>query len=132
MTQDKHHKKQTHQLVTEEFLQTRVDRAAEQGFPVAQWIKFCRAMMKDGHKVFLYEAKKTNSKYVTVARPPIAYFKVRFSDHRPIKHREANGDCDFFVGRTHFGVTTTAQAVAATRRFFQNETGKRETKAGSV
>ena len=32
-----------------------------------------------------------------------------------MRQREANADCDFFVGKTHFGVTNTEHAIAAVK-----------------
>lgn len=97
-------------VVTEEFLKRRVGDAR---YSVSAWIRFCRSMLAMGYKVTLYEAKNTYSKYVTVHTVNDVAYKIRFSNHKPITHREANGDCDFFVGVTNFGVTNTEQAIEA-------------------
>lgn len=97
------------------YLDGRSEGLATAGFPKSKWIGFCETMLDRGYEVFLYEAKKTVSKYVTVVNPYSGHrFKVRFSNHKPIKERERNNDCDFFVGRTNFRVTTTADAIKAT------------------
>ena len=107
--------KATNLPVTPSFLVARVERAAEKGFDKAKWVIFCETMMQHGLRLSLYEARKTFSKYVTVHNPANGkYFKVRFSNHRPIKAREEAGDCDFFVGVTNLTTTTTTQAIAAT------------------
>lgn len=83
-----------------------------------KWIQFAEAMLKDGYKVAVKETGHTFSKYVTVHGAGDVTFKVRFSDHKPIKHRELEGDCDFFVGVTHTGVRTTTMAIEAVKEFF--------------
>ena len=82
-----------------------------------KWIYFCCTMMGHGFEVWLYEARRTYSKYITVVEKDKT-FRVRFSDHAPIARREREGDCDFFVGRTNFVITTTEDAIDATLRFF--------------
>lgn len=113
-------RKATHMRVTQEFLDERVRIAEENGWGKAKWIEFCEKMMADGYYLKLYEARKTVSKYITVINPEDSghKFKVRFSNHRPIKHREVSGDCDFFVGVTNLGVTTTDDAIKATLDYF--------------
>lgn len=114
----KHHKKLKHgRVVNIDFLSTRADRAKSLGYPKAKWIKFCETLLEAGYHLSLYEARHTYSKYVTV-RKADKKFKVRFSNHKPIKHKEAQGDCDFFVGVTNFGVTTTSHALAAVHKYF--------------
>ena len=69
----------------------------------------------------VYEAKTTWSKYVTVSHDFLrdgAEYKVRFSDHMPNKMKETMKDCDFFVGKTHFGWTNTDSAIKACCDFF--------------
>lgn len=113
-------KKATHRRINQDFLDNRVAQAEAKGFGKAKWIEFCEAMMAEGYYLKLYEARKTVSKYITVIKPddPSHRYKVRFSNHRPIKHREVSGDCDFFVDVTNLGVTTTEQAIKATLTFF--------------
>lgn len=105
--------KATNVAVTPEFLAERTARAEAAGFEKAQWVVFCETLMKMGFALHLYEARKTVSKYVTVAREGMPPFKVRFSNHKPIFAREAGGDCDYFVGVTNFGVQTTGGAFKA-------------------
>ena len=107
-------KKATNRLIDHKFLSSRVSSE----FGKQKWIIFCETMMHYGFTLRLYEARKTYSKYVTVLDAG-KEFKVRFSNHRPIYRREVNGDCDFFVGRTNLGVTTTGDAIEATLKHFQ-------------
>ena len=118
MTSNKHHKKLNHgRVVNAEFLNTRYERAKALGYSKAKWILFCEALLEAGYKLSLYEARNTYSKYVTVIKDG-RRFKVRFSNHKPIKHREIKGDCDFFVGVTNLGTTTTSEALKAVQDFF--------------
>lgn len=103
--------------VTAEFLAERVRAVVAAGYSKQKWVEFCEAMLARGHSVSIYEARRTVSKYITV-RSGKRTFKVRFSNHKPIKGRELAGDCDFFVGWTHTGVRTTAQAIDAVDAFF--------------
>jgi len=112
---NRHDRKATNRKVSPEFLKHRQNRA--KGFPKAKWIEFCEICMDSGCVVELYEARKTYSKYVSVIKNGKT-FKVRFSNHAPIKTREERGDCDFFVGHTNFRITTTDDAIKATARFF--------------
>lgn len=106
--------KATHILVQENFLEARTPRRKRD---MPKWIEFCRRFMQAGFKVYLYEARKTVSKYITVKHDDKA-FKVRFSDHAPNYDKEVEGDCDFFVGRTNLDTTNTAQAIRATFNHF--------------
>jgi hypothetical protein len=110
-------KKARNLVVTKEFLKTRADRCLGAGYKKQQWVSFCEVMLSKGFTCTIYEAKETYSKYITVSFQN-KFFKVRFSNHKPIAHREENGDCDFFVGITNKGCTTTAQAVLAAMRAF--------------
>lgn len=110
--------KATNLPVTPPYLQRRVEALAERGYSKPKWVGFCETMLAHGFTVSLYEARKTVSKYVTVSAPGMAPYKVRFSNHRPIRHREAAGDCDFFVGVNHNTVSTTEQAIEATLKHF--------------
>jgi hypothetical protein len=109
--------KATNIAVTVEFLSSRAERAIAAGFAKQKWVQFCEAMLARGHSLTIYEARQTVSKYITV-RTGKKTFKVRFSNHKPIKHRELAEDCDFFVGWTHTGVRTTDQAIEAVDAFF--------------
>jgi len=81
------------------------------------WVEFCEISIRRGFDVYLYEAKHTASKYITLFRNGRS-FKVRFSNHRPIARRELAGDCDFFVGVTNLSVTTTGDALRAVAQHF--------------
>lgn len=105
--------------MNKQFLQERTNKAINRGFPKPKWIEFCEVMIDLGFKLHMYEARKTVSKYITVINGD-KKFKVRFSNHRPIKERESNGDCDFFVGITNFKVTNTDQAIEAVKKFMES------------
>lgn len=113
----KHHRKATNITVTGPYLKGRAEGLAAAGYSKSKWIYFCEEMMRLGFTVELYEARQTKSKYCTVRRDNKAY-KVRFSDHKPIYHREMAGDCDFFVGHTNTGIRNTHDAVNAVCNFF--------------
>ena len=104
--------------VTIEFLHDRATRATAGGYETPRWIQFCRILLNEGFELTMYEAQRTVSKYISVYKPNSKPFKVRFSNHKPIPHRELAGDCDFFVGRTNLRVSTTAMALAAVRKYF--------------
>lgn len=104
--------------VTLEFIEARAKRAVAQGFEVPKYLFFARLMIEDGLRVTMYEARHTVSKYLSVHKEGHKSYKVRFSNHKPIPHRELAGDCDFFVGRTNLTITTTAMAIAAVRKHF--------------
>ena len=95
-----------------EFLKSRVERAANSGYPQkAKWIEFSETMLRLGYTVELREATQSVSKYLTVWNLGRS-FCVRYSNHGA--HKIPNDSCDFFVGRNSFGVTNTAQAISAT------------------
>lgn len=108
--------------ITREYIVNRTKKMLSLGYDQPKWLSFCSVMMDHGLSISLYEAKRTLSKYVTVRSKSGAQFKVRFSNHKPIKHREVNGDCDFFVGVTNLSVTRTEDAVKATLMFFNIST----------
>jgi hypothetical protein len=99
------------------YLALRTARAISLGFHKPKWIEFCEIALRRDFDVRLYEAKHTVSKYVTLRKGGKAY-KVRFSNHAPIKAREAAKDCDFFVGVTNLAVTTTGDALRAVMKHF--------------
>ncbi len=104
------------------FLSSRAEMAMAKGYSKQKWIIFCEVLLAEGFVLRLYEARKTFSKYITVKRGKRGPdYKVRFSNHRPIKAREARKDCDFFVGVSNFGTTTTEQALVAVREFFAKQ-----------
>jgi hypothetical protein len=113
----KRNKKATNKILTMDYLKGRAEGLVAAGFSKSKWIYFCEEMMRLGFTVELYEARQTKSKYCTV-RHNGKSFKVRFSDHKPIYHREMNGDCDFFVGWTHTGIRNTHDAANAVCNFF--------------
>lgn len=100
-----------------QYLTSRGDATVKAGYPLPKWISFCREMLDLGLNVKLYEAKSTVSKYVYLKRGK-KEFKVRFSNHKPNKHKEKINDCDFFVGVTNTGVRTTDDAIKEVKRFF--------------
>lgn len=110
-------RKATNMVVTSNFLQSRTQFLRENNWPKSKWIFFCEEMMRLGFTVELYEARQTKSKYCTVKKDGKS-FKVRFSDHKPIYHREMNGDCDYFVGHTNTGIRNTQGAINAVCNFF--------------
>lgn len=95
-------------IVTEKILEKRIGSGK---YGVSKWIQFCRYMMERGYKVKLYEAHKTVSKYVTVIATNDVSYTVRFSNHKPNRGRELNGDCDFFCGVTWTGTRTISEAI---------------------
>lgn len=102
-------------LVTEAFLNCRV---GDGRYGRSKWIQYCDHMLKIGRQVYLTETVGTYSKYLTVYGQFDLKFKVRFSDHLPNYRRQSNGDCDFFVGVTHFGTWTVNDAIKATEDYF--------------
>lgn len=114
-------KKATDCNVSRELLKQRVAYSEKLGYGKQKWVEFCETMLDNGLKCSLYEARRTVSKYITVRDTTGRRFKVRFSNHRPIKEREDANDCDFFVGIANKKTTTTAQAIVATLAFFKQE-----------
>ena len=113
--------KATNMRITPHYLEVRSQAAISKGYSKQKWVEFCEVMIGLGYTVTLYEARRTFSKYITVSHKMSGkkkQFKVRFSNHRPIAVREAAKDCDFFVGVSNFKTTTTAQAIEATKAFF--------------
>ena len=106
--------------LTIEYLETRITNVRNAGYPVSRWLIFSRDLIARGFTVRLYEAKATVSKYLTISRPETGRKPcvIRFSNHKPAKHREERGDCDFFVGRTNFTVTTTEDAKDFVEEWF--------------
>ncbi|QSY98605.1 hypothetical protein J2J97_32390 (plasmid) [Rhizobium bangladeshense] len=110
--------KATNLRLDAQYLADRTRALERVGYPKAKWIGFCELMLTFALQVELYEARQTVSKYVTLTDGSGKRYKVRFSNHKPIHAREVGGDCDFFVGVTHLGVTTTTQAIAAALAYF--------------
>ncbi|MDT6940782.1 hypothetical protein RI570_21330 [Brucella pseudogrignonensis] len=107
--------------VTPAYLDLRIKDLADRGYGKTKWIGFCEDALDLGLSLRLYEAKHTVSKYITVSNDRGKEFKVRFSNHRPIKAREEANDCDFFVGVSNKNVTTTVQALQAVKSHFELE-----------
>lgn len=102
-----------HKKITAELLQSKI--SAKYG--KQKWIIFCETLLNEGYTLYLYEAKKTFSKYITVCKNG-KQFKVRFSNHKPAFSKEKENDSDFYVGVSNFGTTTTEDALRAVKKFY--------------
>jgi len=109
--------KLNNQRISRQYLERRVAAYEAKGYEQPKWISFCYFFLAAGFDVFVYEARQTVSKYITVKKG-LKQYKVRFSNHKPIYHREVAQDCDFFVGKTNLGVTNTSNAIKATLQHF--------------
>ena len=108
--------KATNKRISKSYLESRISTQ----FGKQKWISFCEVLLDEGYDLYLYEARKTFSKYITVKnKTKNKQFKVRFSNHKPIYGREVNGDCDFFVGVTNLGVSTTSDALRAVKDYME-------------
>lgn len=108
--------------VTYPLLQFRAECVMRNGFKKPMWIRFCEKLLAGGCEVYLYEAKSTGSKYITVHYQGLTPYKIRFGDHKPSAVRQfMKKDCDFFVGKTHFGAHTTNDAMRAVNEHFRAE-----------
>ena len=105
------------------YLEACANGVKDAGYPVSKWIQFSMYFLNKGYDLELYCAKETVSKYITISHPKLKYesFKVRFSNHKPSRLRESRMDCDFFVGVTHFNVSTAKDAALATLTFFRRK-----------
>ena len=84
-----------------------------------KWINFAIDMVNEGYLVYLYENINQKSKYLTLNSNGVL-FKIRFSDHLPIRYKYENGDCDFFVGKLYGGkFSSTEQCRIAVKEFYQ-------------
>lgn len=119
----KHRYKARNLKLTEAFLQERASFSLKAGYQKQKWVTFCEVFLQKGFNLWLYEARKTFSKYITIRHPKLqgVQYLVRFSNHPPIKYREKNGDCNFFVGKTHLATTTTDEAILAALLFFREQ-----------
>lgn len=120
MRRRKHHAafaKARNVKLTKSFLDERSKHSLDRGYTKQKWIMFSETLLDAGFTISLYEARKTWSKYLTISDGDRS-FKVRFSNHKPIKAKELSGDCDFFVGFTHTGRRTTADALKAVEEYF--------------
>lgn len=75
------------------------------GFDKPKYLRFILRMLREGWHVRLYIANKV-SKYVFVYKGDEIY-KIRFSNHKPLVHRELDNDCDFYAGRSNLTMMTT-------------------------
>lgn len=108
--------------IDQRYLDGRTAGLAARGWGKTKWIEFCEAVLRQGFRVRLYEAKTTVSKYIFVERDNSPKsFKVRFSNHRPNAGKQERGDCDFFVGVSNGLVTTTNDALVAVDQHFREE-----------
>lgn len=73
-----------------------------------KYMFFMLDMLRDGWEVKLYTARV--SKYVFVKKGEL-FYKIRFSNHKPRHDRETERDCDFYVGVSHFQVSTTEKIL---------------------
>lgn len=110
-------KKVTNFKVTNEFLKSRISEK----YGKQKWIQFCEILIQQGYTCYLHEARRTFSKYIKVTNSTGKEFIVRFSNHKPIKYREERGDCDFFVGVTHLGTSTTEDALNAVYEYMEGD-----------
>jgi len=117
-------KKATNWNISHKFLNFK--KPKNSNFIVPKWISFCEAVLAEGLTASLYEARKTDSKYITIFFKK-HQFKVRFSNHKPIKKREKSNDCDFFVGVNHTSVSTTKDALKAVLKWKQEIESQNET-----
>ena len=106
-------KKAKNIYLTREFLKSRENTR----LPVQKWILFSYYFLDKGYKIQLYEARFTFSKYLTLIKGEKSC-KVRFSNHKPIRSREENKDCDFFVGVTNLQVSTAHDVAIKVLEFF--------------
>jgi hypothetical protein len=87
-------------------------------YSIPKYLQLCERAINMGFEVWLYKPVSGGvSKYVTVKYKNKRY-KIRFSNHKPIKSLEVKGTCDFFVGVTNLGVSTTEDAWRAMMIYF--------------
>lgn len=108
--------KANHDKVTKEFLDSRISKTYQE----QKWIQFCRFFLDRGFEVYLYEAKKTFSKYITIKKGD-KKCKVRFSNHRPNAQKEKGNDCDFWVGVCNYTVNTTESVIKKVLCYFDSK-----------
>lgn len=84
---------------------------ARYGYQPPKYLLFIRDMLERGWGVSLYKGGQRGiSKYVFL-RKGTHFYKVRFSNHRPIYNKEVTNDCDFYVGISHTQVSTTEDII---------------------
>jgi hypothetical protein len=117
--------------VTPAFIEERGSRAINSGYSVPRYLEFCAWAINQGFIVDLDEAVTTVSKYVFVREwDQGRSFKLRFSNHKPNRGKELEGDCDFFVGVTHTGARTTEHAMKAVLDWRASGQGKQKEDRG--
>ena len=77
-------------------------RIYENTYPAPKYMLFVREAIKAGFQTKLYQAGV--SKYVFLKKGDYLT-KVRFSNHKPNFWREAQEDCDYYVGISNFQVS---------------------------
>lgn len=105
--------------VGKNYILKKIDEYKISLYPCPKWLIFCKLFIDEGFDVRVYFAKKTVSKYCYIRLGKKCY-KVRFSNHSPSDRKVITGDCDFFVGRTRYGITSTEDAIFSTRKFFSS------------
>jgi len=78
-------------------------------YSTPKFLLFIRDMVKKGWEVRLHTVKV--SKYVFVYRDNLI-FKIRFSNHKPIRSKQFQRDSDFYVGISHKGKALLTEDVA--------------------
>ena len=86
-----------------------------------KWFHFVRVMFRCGYKVSVREAKTTFSKYILVMNGDY-WYRVRFSDHPPIRNQRL--DCDLYC--CPGGTATTEVAIITTIAVLEGYYGSRE------
>lgn len=80
-------------------------------YEAPKYLHFIKHFLEEGYIVKLYKGGKRGiSKYVFIEKGN-QLFKIRFSNHKPIKEYEEQEDCDFYVGISHKQVSTTSQII---------------------
>ena len=90
------------------------------GYPAPKYLLFARDLLEDGWKVRQYKGGKRGiSKYLFIEKGDHLY-KIRFSNHKPIKAKEEESDCDFYVGVSHFQTSTTEEIRDQVQALYEN------------
>jgi hypothetical protein len=83
-------------------IMTAIKKAQASKFRVPMYLQFMEWACSNGFNVRLYEAKRTESKYVFIQDKTHKY-KIRFSTHPIPRHKDKLSDCDFLVGNGNGG-----------------------------
>lgn len=97
--------------VAKEINAMRCDRMIEnypKEYSTPKYLTFMQRMLKEGWGVKLHEVNR--SKYVFITKGD-HIFKIRFSNHKPLYHKQRSNDCDFYVGISHKQVHTTEEII---------------------